>query len=135
MDGFPMPVAHGARSFTSGWFADIARSGKGGNDRYVYGVRLMMALNQHGVATGWALASGNVQERWVAEVLCGSRAGVPGVQDPLDETGHQPKVTPPEEWLAAVPSGDAASHKPILSDGGLRGDDWLEASRSATVNT
>jgi hypothetical protein len=34
MDGFPIPVAHGARSFTSGWLADIARNGKGGNDRY-----------------------------------------------------------------------------------------------------
>ena len=30
MDGFPMPVAHGARSFTPGWFAYIVRSGKGG---------------------------------------------------------------------------------------------------------
>jgi len=70
MDGFPMPVAHGARSCHPGWLADIARIGKGGNDRYFYGVRLMMVINQHGVATGWALASGHVQERWVAEWLC-----------------------------------------------------------------
>jgi hypothetical protein len=125
MDGFPIPVAYGARSFTPGWLADIARIGKGGHDRYCYGVRLMMVIDQHGVATGWALASGNVQERWVAEVLLSSRAGVPGVPGPLDETGHKPKVPPPEEWLAAVPSGGAASHKPILSDCGLRGDDWL----------
>ena len=27
--------------------------------------------------------------------------------------------------MAAVPSGGAASKKPILSDGGFRGDDWL----------
>jgi hypothetical protein len=60
MDGFPIPVAHGARSFNSGWLADIARIGKGGNDRYVYGVRMLMVINPHGVATGWALASGNV---------------------------------------------------------------------------
>ena len=33
MDGFPMPVAHGARSCTPGWVADMARIGKGGNDR------------------------------------------------------------------------------------------------------
>jgi hypothetical protein len=125
MDGFPIPVAHGARSFTPGWLADIARIGKGGNDRYFYGVRLMLVLNQHGVATGWALASGNVQERWVAELLFSTRAGVPGVQGPLDEKGQKPKVTPPEEWMAAVPSGGAASQKPILSDCGFRGDDWL----------
>ena len=28
--------------------------------------------------------------------------------------------------MAAVPSGGAASKKPILSDCGFRGDDWLE---------
>jgi len=125
MDGFPIPVAHGARSFNPGWLADIARIGKGGNDRYFYGVRMMMVINQHGVATGWALASGNVQERWVAELLFSTRAGVLGVQGPLDDKGQQPKVTPPQEWMATVPSGGAASKRPILSDGGFRGDDWL----------
>ena len=125
MDGFPIPVAHGARSFTPGWLADIARIGKGGNDRYFYGVRMMMVINQHGVATGGALASGNVQERWVAELLFSTRAGVPGVQGPLDHKEHTPKVTPPEEWMAAVPSGGVPSHKPILSDCGFRGDDGL----------
>jgi len=125
MDGFPIPVAHGARSFHPGWLADIARIGKGGNDRYFYGVRLMMVINQHGVATGWALASGNVQERWGAELLFSLRAGVPGLHGPLDEKRQKPKVPPPEEWMAAVPSGGAASHKPILSDCGFRGDEWL----------
>ena len=125
MDGFPIPVAHGARSFNPGWLADIARIGKGGNDRYFYGVRMMMVVNQQGVATGWALASGNVQERWVAELLFSTRAGVPRVHGPLDVQGHKPTVTPPQEWMAAVPSGGAASSKPILSDSGFRGDDWL----------
>jgi hypothetical protein len=126
MDGFPIPVAHGARSFHPGWLADIARIGKGGNDRYFYGVRMMMVVNHQGVATGWALASGNVQERWVAELLFSIRAGVPRVQGPLDAQGQQPKMPPPEEWMAAVPSGGAASNKPILSDSGFRGDDWLQ---------
>jgi len=126
MDGFPSPVAHGARSFTPGWLADIARLGKGGHDRYFYGVRMMMVINQHGVATGWALAPGNVQERWVAELLFSIRAGVPGVQGPLDEKRHKPKVTPPAAWMAAVPSGGAASKKPIMSACGFRGDAGLE---------
>jgi len=126
MDGFPIPVAHGARSFHPGWLADIARIGKGGNDRYFYGVRMMMVVNHQGVATGWALASGNVQERWVAELLFSTRAGMPRGHGPLDAQGHRPKVTPPEEWMAAVPSGGAASSTPILSDSGFRGADWLE---------
>ena len=67
IDGFPIPVAHGARSFHPGWLAEITRIGKGGNDRYFYGVRMMMVISQSGGATGWELASDNVQERWVAE--------------------------------------------------------------------
>jgi hypothetical protein len=126
MDGCPIPVAHGARSFTPGGLADIARSGKGGNDRYFDGVRMMMVVNQHGVATGWALASGNVQERWVAELLFSTRAGGPRVPGPLDAQRQKPKVTPPDEWMATVPSGGTASHKPILSDSGFRGDDGRE---------
>ena len=77
MDGFPIPVAHGAWSFHPGWLADIARIGKGGNDRYFYGVRMRMVITQQGGAIGWALAAGNVQERWVAELLFSTRAGVP----------------------------------------------------------
>jgi hypothetical protein len=105
MDGFPIPVAHGARSFNPGWLAAIARIGKGGNDRYFYGVRMMMVINQHGVATGWALASGNVQERWVAEWLFSTRAGVPGLQGPLDDKGHKPKVPPPRSGWQSCRAG------------------------------
>src|SRR5256712_10186663 len=125
MDGFPIPVAHGARSFSPGWLADIARIGNEGNDRYFYGVRMMMVINQNGVAMGWALASGNVQERRVAEVLFSTRAGMPGVQGPLDDKGPKPKATPPQERRATVPSGGAASKKPILSDCGFRWGEWL----------
>jgi hypothetical protein len=88
MDRFPISVAHGARSLHPGWLADIARISKGGNDRYFYGVRMMMVVNQDGVATGWALAAGNVQERWVAELLLSTRAEVPGVRGPLDIETH-----------------------------------------------
>ena len=125
MDGFPLPVAHGARSFNPGWVADIARIGIGGNDRYCSGVRMMMVINQQGVATGWALAAGNVQERWVAELLFRTRAWVPGVQGPLDAQPQQPKMTPPAAWMAVLPRCGVVSHKPILSDCGFRGEDWL----------
>jgi len=125
MAGFPIPVAHGARSFNPGWLGDIARIGKGGNDRYFYGVRMVMVIDQTGVATGGALASGNVQERWGAEWLFSTRAGVPGVHGPLDAQKHQPKMPPPTEWLGILPSCGVASQKPLLSDSGFRGEDWL----------
>ena len=62
----------------------------------------------------------------MAEVLFSTRAGVPRVPGPLDAQRQKPQVTPPEEWMAAVPSGGAVSHKPILSDSGFRGNDGLE---------
>jgi hypothetical protein len=125
MDGFPIPVARGARSFHPGWLARIARIGKGGNDRYFYGVRMVMLVSQSGVATGWALAAGNVQERWVAELLFSIRANRPQVQGPLDPATHQPKVSAPTEWMAPIPSGGNGSHKPIMTDSGFRGADGL----------
>jgi hypothetical protein len=124
-EGFPLPVAHGARSCSPGWLADIARRGQGGNDRDCSGVRRMLVLKQHGVATGWALASGHGQERWVAERLCRTRAGLPRVQGPLEGQPHQPTVPPPTAWRAVLPSGGAVAHKPLLSASGFRGEEWL----------
>jgi hypothetical protein len=65
----PVPVARGARSFHPGWLADIARIGKGGNDRYFYGLHLLLVVSVPGVITGWTLAAGNMQDRWLAELL------------------------------------------------------------------
>jgi hypothetical protein len=125
MDGFPRPVAHGAGSFHPGWLADIARVGQGGNAHYCYGVRMAMGISQRGVATGRALASGNVQERWVAALLCRTRAGRPQLHGPLAPETGRPKVPPPTDWMAPVPSGGAPSKKPVMTDSGFRGDDWL----------
>ena len=61
----------------------------------------------------------------MAARLCSTRAGVPGVQGPLDAQTHQPKVAPPTAWMAVFPSGGAPSHTPILSDSGCQGAEWL----------
>lgn len=53
------------------------------------------------------------------------RAGEPCIQGSLESQSQQPKVTPPMEWMALVPSAGVASHKPIITDSGFRGEDWL----------
>src|SRR5512142_3166290 len=53
MDCVPVPLARGARSFHPGWLADIARIGKGGNERYFYGLHLLLVVSAKSVATGW----------------------------------------------------------------------------------
>ena len=55
-DCLPGPVARGARSFHPGWLADIARAGKGGNNRYFYGLRLLFTVSCGGPTRTAALA-------------------------------------------------------------------------------
>jgi hypothetical protein len=92
-----------------------------------------MVINHHGVATGWTLASGHVQERWVAESLCSTRAGMPGGQGPLDAEAQQLTVTPPRDWLAILPSGGARSPQPILTARGFRGERGLADALGRSV--
>jgi hypothetical protein len=86
---------------------------------------MLLVLSCQGVATGWAFAAGNVQERWVAELLLSTRAGHPRLQGPLHPETHRPKVPPPAEWMSLVPRSGVASPKPMMTDSGFRGADWL----------
>ena len=126
IDGVPVPIARGARSFHPGWLADIARIGKGGNDRYFYGLRLLVALSASGLVTGWTLAAGNVQERWLAELLFSARSGQPQLSGPQNPATCQPRVTPPSEWMGPPQSCGEASGKLIISDLGFNGREWLD---------
>ena len=125
MDCVPVPIARGARSFHPGWLADLARIGKGGNDRYFYGLRLLLTASASGVATGWTLAAGNVQDRWLAELLLSSRAGCPQLTGPLESDGQTPHVQPPSDWVGPTPSAGPPSGKPVVADDGFTGWDWL----------
>ena len=119
MDCVPVPIARGARSFHPGWLADIARIGKGGNDRYFYGLHLLLAVTRSGVVTGWTLAAGNVQDRWLAELLLSSRAGRPQLSGP-PHGGPEP----PTDWVGPTQSCGLLSRSPILADLGYDGEGW-----------
>lgn len=124
MDCVPVPIARGARSFHPGWLADIARIGKGGNDRYFYGLRLLLAASASGVATGWSVAAGNVQERWLAELLLSSRARCPQLTGPLEPDTQTPRLAAPVDWVAPTPSAGQPRGKPVVADEGFTGQDW-----------
>jgi transposase len=121
MDCVPVPVARGARSFHPGWLADIARIGKGGNDRFFYGLHLLLVINRSGAATGWTLAAGNVQDRWLAELLLSSRAGITQLSGP---SGGAPE--PPTDWVGPAQSCGSLSHWLILADLGYDGEAWYQ---------
>lgn len=123
IDCVPVPIARGARSFHPGWLADIARCGKGGNDRYFYGLRLLLAVSASGVATGWTMASGNVQDRWLAELLLSSRAALTQLSGPSQEDGSL-RLPAPVDWVGPVQSCGTDQGKLTLADLGFGGDDW-----------
>jgi transposase len=123
MDCVPIAVAKGARSFHPGHIPDIARVGKGGNDRFFYGLHLLLVVSASGPATGWVLASGNIQDRWLAEVLLSTRAGATEPSGPLNGDGS-PRLKPPSDWIGPLPSCGEAQGKLILADLGYSGAAW-----------
>jgi hypothetical protein len=124
MDCVPVPVAHGARSFHPGWLAGIARIGKGGNDRYFYGLHLLLVVTASGLPTGWTLAAGNVQDRWLAELLLSARAGHAQLTGPLANSG-EPHVAPPTNWVGPTQGCGSNSHCLLIADPGFDGQSWL----------
>jgi hypothetical protein len=122
LDCVPVPVARGARSFHPGWLPDIARVGKGGNERYFYGLHLLLAVSAQGVATGWTLAAGNIQDRWLAELLLSSRAGAPQLSGPPRRGAA--RLAAPSEWMGPVLSCGRLRSCPLLADLGYAGPDW-----------
>lgn len=125
MDCAPVPVARGARSFHPGWLAGIARIGKGGNDRYFYGLHLLLSVSASGLATGWTLAAGHIQDRWLAELLLSARAGKPQLSGPPNTDGAS-RLAPPQDWVGPVQSCGRRRNCPMLADLGYAGVDWYQ---------
>jgi hypothetical protein len=119
MDAVPLPVAHGARSFHPGWLADIARIGHGGNDRYFFGLHLLLVCSASGLATGWILGAGNIQDRWLAEGLLSARAGCPQLAG--SGAAH---LQPPSDWLGPAQASGRTSPRPLAEDAGFNGPEW-----------
>jgi hypothetical protein len=124
MDGVPVRLAHGARSFHPRRLAEIARIGKGGTDRYFYGLHLLLAISSSGIATGWTLAAANVQERWLAELLLSARAGEPRLTGPIDPRTAAPRLEPPSDWIGPTQGCGVRRGKPLVADLGFDGADW-----------
>jgi hypothetical protein len=120
MDAVPVPVAHGARSFHPGWLADIARIGHGGNDRYFFGLHLLLVSSNSGLVTGWLLGAGNIQDRWLAEGLLSARAGCPQLAG-----SGAPQLEPPQDWIGPAQSSGAVTGRPLVADAGFTGPLWL----------
>lgn len=147
MDGVPVPLMRRGRGDRHRCFANEAGIGVGGSDRdYYYGVKLLTAVNQHGLITGFVFAPANTEERWLVEALLRWRA-FPQAPPPCveDLAGVLPKWRPsrgtrrgPTRPVAPATGVGQATAPVYLGDLGHAGQHWQahwQQDYAATVLT
>lgn len=132
LDGVPVPVMRRCRGGRHRLFANEADIGKGGSDKeFYYGVKLMPAVNQLGLVTGFVFGPASTEERFLAETLFRVRQN-PGAEPPTGEDMEQflkkahrrgGKRKGPNGPVACFGVGQS-SGTPYISDLGLHGADW-----------
>jgi hypothetical protein len=135
LDGVPMPLMRRCRGDRHRCFANEAAIGRGGSDRdFYYGVKVLMAVNSHGLVTGFVFGPANTEERWLGEALLRWRtfphALPPCVEDlaevlPRDHPNRGGRRGPSAPILPATGVGQATAPC-YLADLGYQGQSWQE---------
>lgn len=133
LDGVPVPLMRRCRGDRHRCFANEAAIGVGGSDRdYYYGVKLLTAVNSHGLITGFVFGPANTEERWLAEALLRWRAfpqaQPPRIEDlqdvlPRDHPNRGKRRGPSGPLLPATGVGHATAPG-YLADLGFQGQVW-----------
>ena len=133
VDGVPVPLLRRCRGVRHRCFANEAALGVGGSDRdFYYGVKLLTAVNGHGVITGFVFGPANTEERWLAEALFRWRtfpdAPPPSVADleavlPKWRPSRGQRRGPTAPIVPATGVGQATAQL-CLADLGLAGQAW-----------
>jgi len=130
LDGLPVQLMRRCRGTKHRLFADEAAIGKGGSDkdRY-YGCKMLLAVSNEGVITGFTLGPASTEERWLAEYfLCWRQdcAATPrGTEDfPPSHRKGGGYVGPtgriwPRDGAGQIPS------RLYITDGGFSGENWV----------
>jgi hypothetical protein len=84
----------------------------------------LLVVSASGLLTGWTLAAGNVQDRWLAELLLSARAGQAQLTGPMTP-GGEPQVAPPPDWLGPTQGCGANNQRLMIADPGFAGARWL----------
>jgi hypothetical protein len=140
LDGVPVPLMRRGRGDRHRGFADEAAIGVGGSDRsFYYGVKLLLAVTDHGLITGFVFGPANTEERWLAEALLRWRvwpqAAPPQAADlatvlPTDHLSRGPRRGPSGLVTPATGAG-RPSAVCYLADLGYAGQAWHAHWRQA----
>jgi hypothetical protein len=133
LDGVPVPLMRRCRGDRHRCFANEAAIGVGGSDRdYYYGVKLLTAVNSHGLITGFVFGPANTEERWLGEALLRWRAFPqalpPRIEDledvlPRDHPKRGKRRGPSGLITPATGVGHATAPR-YLADLGFQGRVW-----------
>lgn len=142
-DTVPVPLMRRCRGQHHRLFADEAAIGRGGSDKdWYYGCKLLVAVTDAGVITGFTLAPASTEDRWVAEAFLCWRAdpwATPcGPQDLPPSHRRGGSYVGPTGPLWPRNGAGALSPVPYIGDNGFWGKWWTghwQQDYQATVFT
>lgn len=142
-DTVPMPLLRRCRGQHHRLFGDEAAIGRGGSDKdWYYGCKLLVAVTNEGVITGFTLAPASTEDRWVAEAfLCwrqNSWATPCGPQDLPPSHRRGGSYVGPTGPIWPRDGAGTLSSVPYIGDNGFWGKWWTshwQQDYQATVFT
>lgn len=131
-DTVPVPLMRRCRGQRHRLFGDEAAIGRGGSDKdWYYGCKLLVAVTDAGVITGFMLAPASTEDRWVADAfLCwradaeASPLSLKDLPSPYRHSGEQYVGPTGPRWPRS--GMGAVSQVPYITDNGFSGA-WWEA--------
>lgn len=129
-DGLPLPVCSvsQAQREPRRWLMQTSRGHGGTGGGWFVGQRWWVSVTAEGAITGWMVAAGHINERWLLEAFLSQRAGDGCIYGPPPNT-HQPvaeRPLPPGGFLGAAFAVGSAPQLPYITDRGLNGRRWRD---------
>jgi hypothetical protein len=130
LDGLPVELMRRCRGHRHRLFSDEADIGKGGSDKdYYYGCKMLLAVTDVGVITGFTVGPASTEERWLAEhFLCRRQDRTASPRGPEDfPPSHRKgggRVGPTGPIWPRDGAGESSS--PLyIADRGFSGENWV----------
>lgn len=139
IDGVAVPLMRRCRGRRQRCFGLEADFGHGGSDQELYyGVKLLVAVDQTGFASGWVVGPASTEEHWLAEGLFCWRqrptAPPPSADLLADVLGpshrHRGRRAGPSGPVHGRLSAGQPGDGPVLADLGFRGTKWRQHWRA-----
>jgi hypothetical protein len=130
LDCVPVPLMRICRGKQHRLFGGEATVGKGGSDKqWYYGCRLLLAVTEDGVVTGFTLGPASTEERWLAESLFCWRVDPGGTTRTAGDLPRRHRrgagsFVGPTGRIWGRNAAGVNSNAPYITDNGFTGRTW-----------